>query len=186
MMRSMASEDAARHLRRAAEAAARDPVSCAIITISDTRTPEDDVSGDRIRAMLPEVPATLAWRTIVRDDVAPIDAALSRALHDREVQVVITTGGTGFSSRDTTVDVVRRRLTREIPGFGELFRMASWEEVGAASMLSGALGGLVVQDESDGGDTFIFALPGSKNAVETAMAKLLIPQLAHLVWERGR
>ncbi|MFB3138591.1 MAG: molybdenum cofactor biosynthesis protein B, partial [Phycisphaerales bacterium] len=93
---------------------------------------------------------------------------------------------TGISTRDTTIEVVRRLLTVELEGFGELFRMLSYQQVQAAAMLSRAVGGLVVRDPQAGGGTFIFALPGSTDAVELAVGELIGPQLAHLVWQRGQ
>jgi hypothetical protein len=102
------------------------------------------------------------------------------------IDAIISTGGTGIARRDSTIDVVRSMLTHELDGFGELFRMLSYEQVGPAAMLSRAVGGLVMRDPAHGGDTFLFAVPGSVNAVETAVSKLIAPQLAHLVWERRK
>lgn len=121
---------------------------------------------------------------IVRDDPESIAKQIEKWLSDSAFHAILITGGTGISRRDTTVEVVRRFLTVELEGFGELFRMLSYEQVQAAAMLSRAVAGLVVRDESKGGDKFIFAMPGSTNAVELAMRKLIAPQLAHLVWER--
>ena len=103
-----------------------------------------------------------------------------------EIEVILTTGGTGIACRDTTIEIVERRLTAKLEGFGELFRMVSFDEIGAAAMLSRACAGLIAQDETKGGDTFLFAMPGSVNAIETAMKKLILPELAHLIWERKR
>lgn len=101
------------------------------------------------------------------------------------MQAVLTTGGTGIAKRDTTIEVVRSLISAELPGFGELFRMLSWEEVGPAAMLSRAVAGLAaVAANSDG--ALIFAMPGSPNAVRLAMTRLIIPELPHLVWERAR
>ena len=101
-------------------------------------------------------------------------------------QLILTTGGTGIAKRDGTIDVVRRLLTIELEGFGELFRMLSFQQVQAAAMMSRAAGGLVIREPSRGGDTLLFSMPGSPNAVELAMSQLRAPQLAHLVWERKR
>ncbi len=95
-------------------------------------------------------------------------------------------GGTGIANRDTTIDVVREVLTIELEGFGELFRMLSYDEVGAAAMLSRATAGLVCPDDEAIGETFVFCLPGSTNAVGLAMKRLIVPELSHLVWERKR
>ena len=101
-----------------------------------------------------------------------------------DVAVVITTGGTGISRRDNTIDIVRRLLTAELDGFGELFRMLSYEQIGSAAMLSRSVAGLVNLDTDDETDSFLFALPGSTKAVELAMEKLIVPELPHLVWQR--
>lgn len=124
--------------------------------------------------------------TIVRDEPAEITAQLERWLADPSIDAILTTGGTGIAKRDTTIEVVRRLLTVELEGFGELFRMLSYEQVKAAAMMSRAVAGLVIREPVRGGDTFIFAMPGSPNAVETAMSKLIAPQLAHMVWERRK
>lgn len=159
-----------------------------MLTVSDTRTPESDGGGPLIVEHLQAAGHDVADRTLVRDDLESIRDTLARWIADPGVQVVITTGGTGVSRRDTTVEVVRRLLTYELEGFGELFRMLSYEQVRSAAMLSRAVAGLVIGQPppAGGGDTFIFALPGSANAVETAMKDLIAPQLAHLVWEREK
>jgi molybdenum cofactor biosynthesis protein B len=171
----------------AAEAFAADhPIRCTVVTVSDTRTAETDTSGDLVASRLTDAGYVVVERHLVPDDPVTIDHLLQALLLRADVDVILTTGGTGIARRDTTIEVVRRRLTTEIEGFGELFRMVSWTEVGAAAMLSRAIGGLVVRPPTEGGDTFIFCMPGSRNACDTAMTKLLVPQLRHLVWERHR
>lgn len=160
------------------------PVGCAVLTISDTRTPATDQGGDLVVSHLEQAGHRIIHRTIVRDEPIDIRAQLETWLADGEVQAVLTTGGTGIARRDTTIEVVRALVTHELEGFGELFRMLSWEQVRGAAMLSRAVGGLVAREPARGGDTFIFSMPGSVNAVETAMTNLIAPQLAHLVWER--
>lgn len=160
------------------EARKGEPVRCAVLTISDTRTPETDTSGDTIAELVAEHGHAVIARDLVPDDLDRIDAALGVWIDDANVQAILTTGGTGVAKRDTTVEVVRKRLTHELEGFGELFRMISYEEIGAAAMMSRAVGGLA-------GETLLFAMPGSRNAVGTAMRKLIGPQLAHLAWVRG-
>jgi molybdopterin adenylyltransferase len=183
----MASESTASHMERAAAHAHDSPIRCAVLTVSDTRTLDDDESGRMIATLLADGPYTLADRAIVPDDPALIRGALERWLDSPAIDAVLTTGGTGIARRDTTVEVVRGLLTAELEGFGELFRMLSWSEVGAAAMLSRAVAGLVSRDLPAGRhDVFVFAMPGSTNAVQTAMAKLIVPQLSHLVWERRR
>lgn len=159
-------------------------VGCAILTISDTRVEETDTSGRAIERRLVEAGHRIVDRRIVPDDAGAIAGTLDAWLRAAAVGLILTTGGTGIGRRDTTIEVVRARLSREIEGFGELFRAISFGEIGSAAMLSRAVGGLVARDASAGGDTFLFAMPGSTNAVETAMTRLILPELAHLVWQR--
>jgi molybdopterin adenylyltransferase len=174
------------HEAQAAAAAERRPVRCAVLTISDTRTPQTDEGGPLVAQLLEEAGMRVVDRAIVKDDGPSIAARLGAWLGDPGVDAVLTTGGTGIARRDTTIEVVRRMLTHELEGFGELFRMLSYQQVKGAAMLSRAVGGLVVREPSRGGDTFVFAMPGSLNAIQTAMSNLIAPQLPHLVWERKR
>ncbi|MFG0328380.1 MAG: molybdenum cofactor biosynthesis protein B [Phycisphaerales bacterium] len=166
--------------------AAGDAVGCAVLTISDTRTAETDKGGPLIRRLLEEAGHAVVDHAICRDEPAAISAQLDRWLAHLEVQAILTTGGTGIAKRDGTIRIVEDKLSVKLDGFGELFRMLSYDEVGAAAMLSRAVGGLVAQEDDNGGDTFIFAMPGSTNAIETAMRKLIAPELSHLVWERKK
>lgn len=161
---------------------------CAVLTISDTRTLQNDDSGRLIGTLLNEAGFPVADRDLVPDDADKIHARLEAWLkrNSPSIEVILTTGGTGISRRDTTIEVVRRLLTVELEGFGELFRMLSFGQIESAAMLSRAVGGLVARPAEEGGDTFIFAMPGSVNAVDTAMSRLIIPQLKHLAWERRR
>jgi molybdenum cofactor biosynthesis protein B len=179
------SESVRAHEAHAAEAARRKPIWCAVLTVSDTRQVDDDISGQRIVAYLEQAGHLCVKRSIVRDEPDQINAELRARLADPDIHVILITGGTGIGRRDRTIEIVSRVLTHPLDGFGELFRMLSWEQVGAASMLSRAVGGMVSQAPDEGGDTFIFAMPGSPNAVNIAMQKLIIPQLPHLVWQRG-
>ncbi len=174
------------HQQSAADAAERRPARCAILTVSDTRTLQDDVGGPMIERFLREARHEPIERAIVKDEPEHIRAKIESWLARSDLDAILTTGGTGIAQRDTTVEVVRRMLTAELEGFGELFRMLSWQQVGAAAMLSRAVAGLVCRPDNQGGDTFVFTMPGSPNAVETAMKNLIAPQLAHLVWERRR
>lgn len=154
---------------------------CAVLTISDTRTRETDKGGKLICEHLTSAGHAIGAYEIVKDEPAQIDGQL-RAWLTRATpafDAILTTGGTGIASRDTTIEVVERLLTKKLDGFGELFRMLSWDEVGAAAMLSRAVGGL-------SGETLLFAMPGSTNAVNLAMSKLIVPELPHLIWERSR
>ena len=173
------------HHHRATEASSRNPIGCAVLTISDTRTGQTDLSGPLIESLLAEHGHQVLDRAIVRDDAEAIKAQLASWIADERTQVVLTTGGTGLGRRDTSIEVVRELITVEIDGFGELFRMLSHRKIGAAAMLSRAVAGLVCSEHGSSRDTFIFAMPGSTDAVETAMRELIAPELAHLVWQRG-
>ena len=147
-------------------------VTCAVITISDTRSQADDTSGQRIRALLEAHGHRVAHYSIVKDEPAQI-AALVRGV-PAGVEVIICNGGTGVARRDTTYEAITRLLDKEIPGFGELFRMLSYAQIGAAAMLSRATAGVA-------GRRVIFSVPGSTKAVELAMTDLILPQLGHVV-----
>lgn len=149
------------------------------MTISDTRTLESDSSGERIATLLNVRGHVVAARRIIPDVADEIVATLNELVKNLSPQVIITTGGTGFSKRDVTTQAIRTLLDAELHGFGELFRSLSYEAVGPAAMLSGAIAGRV-------GDVFLFALPGSEHAVQLGMEKLILPTLQHLVWERAR
>jgi molybdopterin adenylyltransferase len=155
---------------------APETVRVAILTISDTRTPETDTGGDTAEELLVDAGQEVVERRIVRDEVAGIRNNLVDLLARSDVDAVITTGGTGISARDTTYEVVERMLEKQLDGFGELFRMLSYEEIGSAAIMSRALAGSV-------GSKFVASLPGSRNAVRLAVEKLLVPELAHIVFE---
>ncbi len=155
---------------------APEKVRVAVLTISDTRTPETDTGGDTVQESLEGAGHEVVHRTIVRDDAVLIRMALLDALARRDVDAVITSGGTGISARDTTYEVVDRMIEKRLDGFGEIFRMLSYEEIGAAAIMSRAVAGAV-------GTKFVASLPGSRNAVRLAMEKLLVPELAHVVFE---
>lgn len=180
----MASESTGQHRAAAAEAPVSKAVSCAVLTVSDTRTPDTDTGGARIASLLEGAGHRVIERRIARDEPKAIRGAIEGWATGGRVQAVLTTGGTGISRRDTTIEVVRGMLAAELPGFGELFRMLSWQEVGAAAMLSRAVAGLLAGGAGPG--VLIFSMPGSPNAIEVAMTKLIVPELSHLVWERGR
>jgi len=166
------------------EAAHDQPVACAVLTVSDTRTAETDQGGPLIRSLLSAAGHTIAAHAICRDEPRDISARLDQWIAEPRVQVILTTGGTGIARRDTTIEIVTGRITHPLHGFGELFRMLSYGQVGGAAMLSRAVAGLIARD--GGRDTFIFAMPGSVNAIETAMKNLIVPELSHLVWERKK
>ena len=151
-------------------------VRIAILTISDTRTRETDTGGDVAEELLRDAGHEIVARRIVRDEVAGIRNNLVDLLASSDVDAIITTGGTGISARDTTYEVVERMIEKKLEGFGEIFRMLSYEEIGAAAIMSRALAGAV-------GTKFVASLPGSRNAVRLAVEKLLVPELAHVVFE---
>ncbi len=157
------------------EAASR-TVRCAILTVSDTRTETTDKSGTLIRELLRAANHPVNVYRIVPDEPDQIGPLLAEWIADLEIDVIISNGGTGIAARDTTYDVVASLIEKRLDGFGELFRMLSWDEVGAAAMLSRAVAGVI-------GDTVIFALPGSTNAVRLALDKLILPEMAHVVYE---
>lgn len=170
------------HQRRAAEAGRERPVHCAVLTVSDTRAPETDRSGPLIERLLTASGHRPAERALVPDDPDRIAARLESWIADPDIHAVLITGGTGIAARDTTIEAVRGLLTVELEGFGELFRMLSYRKIQAAAMLSRAVAGLVARP--GGPDTFLFAMPGSTEAVELAVTELIAPQLKHLVWLR--
>ena len=176
-----------RQHRRAAQDSEARSVACSVLTVSDSRTLADDASGDLLTALLEEKGHSIVARHLLPDDPTRVGLWIDEQVADQRVQAILTTGGTGIARRDATIDAVRARLAIELPGFGELFRMVSFEEVGAAAMLSRALAGVALGERPDGDPgVIVFAMPGSRNAVETAMRKLVLPEISHLVWERRR
>jgi len=154
-------------------------VTCFVLTISDTRTEHNDTSGRAIGELLEGNGHRVSGRRIVRDDPAAIRETLLAELGNPATQIIITTGGTGITSRDSTYEVVSGLLDKRLEGFGELFRVVSYQEIGPAAMLSRACAGT-----ADG--KLILSLPGSENAVRLAMTKLILPELGHLVRELSR
>jgi molybdenum cofactor biosynthesis protein B len=161
------------------KAAAPSSVHCYIVTVSDTRTLDDDASGRIIAELLTAAGHVVTGRTVVRDDPDLVHSTIERHLADPGVQVILTTGGTGITSRDSTYEAVSTLLEKRLDGFGELFRMLSYQEVGPAAMLTRACAGLVA-------GRIVVALPGSKAAVRLAMEKLVIPEIGHLVQQASK
>lgn len=147
-------------------------INIAVLTVSDTRTVATDTSGQLIVDRLGEVGHRIAAREIVIDSELLIRAKLAQWIADPGIDVVIATGGTGVTPRDVTPEALAPLVTKSIPGFGELFRWVSYEEIGAATIQSRAEAALC-------GSTYVFLLPGSNNGVRTALEKILIPQLDH-------
>lgn len=160
-----------------AAAAGQGPVSIGLITVSDSRTPETDTNGIWLREAVARAGAVVTGYRVVRDEPTEVRAAVDELVG--EAQVVVVNGGTGVSRRDTTYDTLVGMLEKTLPGFGELFRMLSWEQVGAAAMLSRATAGTYR-------GAVVVSVPGSPKAVALAWEKLIEPELAHLAWEVGR
>lgn len=146
-----------------------------VITISDTRGKQDDKSGKIIIKMLEEAGHIISAYDVIRDDVDTIRKTIEDLLQ-ADVDVIITTGGTGISQRDNTPEALSSLLDKTLPGFGELFRYVSFKEVGCKSLLSRAFAGSF-------GDKLLFCLPGSRNAVKTGLEKVILPELGHILWE---
>jgi len=152
-------------------------VKCGVITISDSRTPETDESGKLIRDLLLRSGHTVLFHTIVKDEAKPILDAVEQA--SWTCDAIITNGGTGLAPRDVTIAALMPVLEKTLPGFGELFRSLSFQEIGSAAMMSGALGGVYH-------GRLLFCLPGSPDACRLALEKLIVPELGHAVGVMGR
>jgi molybdopterin adenylyltransferase len=151
-------------------------VRCFVLTISDTRTTENDTGGDAIASALQAAGHVVTARAIVKDDPLAVQRAVQSV---SDADVVITTGGTGIASRDGTYEALSALFEKHIDGFGELFRMLSYEQVGSAAMMSRACAGTI-------GRRAVFALPGSPQAVQLAVDKLILPEIGHVVRELRR
>lgn len=149
-------------------------VACAVVTVSDTRTLADDRSGATILDLLEAAGHAVAARVIVPDDPSQLETAVRQLVARADVAAILLTGGTGVAPRDQTPETLHRLFTKELTGFGELFRMLSYQEIGAAAMLSRASGGLIDR-------TVALLMPGSTAAVRLAMERLILPELGHLV-----
>jgi len=161
------------------KATAPKSVGCFVLTASDTKNPETDTSGAVIRELLTAAGHRVAGSAIVRDEPAEVARLVRDACARDDVQTVILTGGTGITSRDSTYEAVEALLDKRLPGFGELFRMLSFQEIGAAAMLSRAQMGIHAR-------RIVVSLPGSPSACRLALDKLLIPELGHLLREASR
>ena len=154
-------------------------VGCFVLTISDSKTPETDTSGALIRELVSAAGHRVTGHAIVKDEPSQVAAVIRSGCAAPSVEAFILTGGTGITSRDSTYEAIDALLDKRLAGFGELFRMLSFQEIGAAAMLSRAQGG-VVQGR------VLFSLPGSPNACRLALEKLIIPELGHLIREVKR
>jgi molybdenum cofactor biosynthesis protein B len=149
-------------------------VACFVLTVSDTRTEANDTGGQAIRQLLEAAGHSVSGHTIVKDEAEQVTTVVGKQLADAATQVVITTGGTGISARDTTFEALTALFEKRLDGFGELFRMLSYNEIGSSAMMSRATAGTV-------GRKAIFVLPGSPAAVRLAMEKLIVPELGHIL-----
>lgn len=154
-------------------------IGCFVLTISDSKTEATDTSGQLIRELLTGAGHTVVGHAIVRDEPTQVTGLIRKGCADAAVEAFILTGGTGVTSRDSTYEAVEVLLDKRLSGFGELFRMLSYQEIGAAAMMSRAQGG-VVQGRA------LFSLPGSPNACRLALEKLILPELGHVLREVRR
>ncbi len=161
------------------KASARASVKLGIVTVSDTRTLETDTSGLLIDQIATQAGHEVAWRKIVRDEPVEIQNVIVQSQSDPSIQAVLITGGTGISPRDQTVETLEKLFTKQIPGYGELFRWLSFQEIGPACILSRATGGLI-------GPLVVLLMPGSRAAVKLAMEQIIVPELPHLVRESNK
>jgi molybdenum cofactor biosynthesis protein B len=154
-------------------------IGCFVLTISDSKTAETDTSGVLIRELLAGAGHSVVGHAIVKDEPDEVSAVVREGCANPSVQAFILTGGTGLSSRDSTFEAVEALLDKRLTGFGELFRVLSYEEIGAAAMLSRAQAGVVT-------GRALFSLPGSPNACRLALEKLILPELGHVIREITR
>jgi len=153
-------------------------VNCAVITISDTRTVDTDKSGQIIKNKLTKNSHNISYYDIIKDNSDQIKLSINDLSKRETIDILILSGGTGISPRDNTFDVVDGLLDKEIPGFGEIFRYLSYQEIGSRAMISRAIAGIY-------NNKIIFSLPASSNAVTLAMEKLILPELNHLITQLG-
>jgi molybdopterin adenylyltransferase len=151
-------------------------IGCMVITCSDTRTPETDTSGQLIRKLLEERGHTVVGYHLVKDDPAQIQLWIARGTANDAVQAIIINGGTGISRRDSTFEAVDAMLEKRLAGFGEIFRLLTFQDIGSPAIMSRATAGVI-------NGRALFSTPGSENAVRLAMEKLILPELGHLIRE---
>ena len=154
-------------------------VACYVLTVSDSRTAETDTGGRAIRELLEGAGHTVAGHAIVRDEPSQVSAIVRQELEAGRARVIVTTGGTGITSRDGTFEAIDGLLEKRLAGFGELFRMLSFQEIGSAAMMSRATAGTF-------GRKAIFVLPGSPDAIRLAMTRLILPELGHVIQQLNR
>jgi len=157
------------------KARAPERVRCFVVTVSDTRTKEDDISGGIIQELLKSNFHHVMGYQIVKDDAEQVKALVSKASQHPQIQVIILSGGTGISARDNTYEALRSIYQKDITGFGEIFRFLSFQEIGSSAMLSRASSGVV-------NGRLVFSMPGSEQAVKLCMQQLVLPELGHMVY----
>ena len=153
-------------------------VRCAVLTFSDSRTEESDDSGKLIKNLLAEGGHEIVAYQVIKDDLESIQKAV-KDLIDSDVQAIITNGGTGISKKDVTIEAISVLLDKKLDGFGDIFRFLSYEHMGSAAMMSRALAGAIKSK-------IVICMPGSVDAVELGMKKLILPELGHMIWETNR
>ena len=156
--------------------AGNQPVTLAIVTVSDSRTPQTDRNRAWLSGQLEALGHRVGAYRLIRDEPDEVAAALQQLATMPAIQIIVFNGGTGISPRDTTFDVLSRHMEKTLPGFGELFRMLSYEDIGPAAMFSRATAGVYRR-------TLVVSLPGSSGAVRLACERLLFPEINHLAWE---
>jgi molybdopterin adenylyltransferase len=149
-------------------------VTCAVITVSDTRTKETDRSGQLIQQLLTESQHRVGFYKVLKDEPDDLRTAIAFLQQRSDIEVLLFNGGTGIAPRDTTYDAIVALLDKTLPGFGELFRMLSYEDIGSRAIASRAVAGTI-------GHQVLFSMPGSSGAVKLAMEKLILPEMAHLI-----
>jgi len=154
-------------------------IGCWVLTVSDTKTPDTDTSGQLIRKLLTDAGHQVVGSSIVRDEPKDVQRVIREACANDAVRAVLVTGGTGITSRDSTYEAIEAMLDKRLPGFGELFRMLSYQEIGSAAMMSRAQLGVHAR-------RIVVSMPGSPNACRLALEKLVIPELSHLIREASR
>jgi molybdopterin adenylyltransferase len=167
------------------DSASQTTVICAVITVSDTRTPDTDKSGQLMQSHLIAAGHSIAHYQIIQDEPAQITALIQQLASQPTIQAILLNGGTGIAPRDTTYEAIAHLLTKEIPGFGEIFRQLSYQEIGSRAISSRAIAGICTapaspSNPSNNKHTLIFSVPGSSKAVALAMQALILPELRHL------
>lgn len=170
----MSNSSAQKHRQQAPQ-----QIACAVVTVSDTRTLETDTGGQTIVDLLLAAGHVVAAREIIPDELESMRGLIARLCGAQEVAAILMTGGTGLTSRDQTFETVSAMFTKHIPGYGELFRHLSYAEIGPATILSRAVGGLI-------GECLLLTMPGSPGGVRLAMEKIILPELPHLIREARR